>query len=152
MRTKHSENLDLEHRTLRVKWWFLTSVLGRSSGWKIVSPPSFTRKAYTEPHWSFNKMFSISSKVASIPTTPIVLKNKKIDFFNRLVLDWITSVHPAYHELQYFAGVMLIVSSSVLIRTFCQDRSRYVTLCHAITFLTLLTNSQKKLVLKQGWK
>ena len=58
---------------------FLTSELGRSSGWKIVSPPSFTRKAYTEPHWSFNKMFSISSKVASTPTTPIVLGCKMIN-------------------------------------------------------------------------
>ena len=51
----------------------LTSVLGRNSGWKIVSPPSLTRKAYTEPQRSFNKIFSISSRVASIPTTPIVL-------------------------------------------------------------------------------
>lgn len=67
-------------------------------------------------------------------------------------MDRITSVPSAYHELQYFAGVMLIVSSSVSIRTFCQDRSRYVTPCHAITFLTLLTNGQKKLVLKSKYK
>lgn len=55
----------------------LTSVLGRNSGWKIVSPPSLTRKAYTEPQRSFNKIFSISSRVASIPTTPIVLWSGK---------------------------------------------------------------------------
>jgi hypothetical protein len=35
------------------------------------------KKAYTDPHWSLSSTFSISSKVASIPTTPMVLKREK---------------------------------------------------------------------------
>ena len=124
---------------------FLTSVLGRSSGWKIVSPPSFTRKAYTEPHWSFNKMFSISSKVASIPTTPIVLKNKK-DWFFLMGLFRTGTQLPTQITISYRILQALTVDSI----TFCQDSAWYVTPCHAITFLTILTNSQKNLVFKQS--